>query len=170
METGKLLSLLSGIITILATYFFSWYAIDTVPPYYANGLGIINNLGAMFTDAENLGSTLNIPGFSLYIIAVGFILFLAAGLFLILGMKKRVFAAIGTLLTLGIATLIFLGSYRVISVDDWITNILGTDSPLVEDIIPLKILDFGGFDIGMYLLYAGGIIGLVATVYGPGAF
>jgi hypothetical protein len=170
METGKLLSLISGVITLIATYFFSWYAIDIGTAYYANGLGIISNLGAMFTDAESLGSTLGIPGFSLYIIAIVFILFLAAGVFQILGMKHRAFVAVGTFLVLGAATLMFLGSGEVVSVDDWISNILGTDTPLVEDIIPLKIFDFGSFDIGMYLLYAGGIVGIVATVYGPGAF
>ena len=170
METGKLLSLLSGIITIVATYFFSWYAIDIGTVYYANGLGIINNLGAMFTDAEALGTTLGIPGFSLYIVAGCFIAFLIAGVFQILGMKHRAFVLIGTLLVLLAATLIFLGSADVVDVENWITNILGTDSPLVEDIIPLEILDYGTFDIGMYLLYAGGIIGIIATVYGPGAF
>jgi len=41
---------------------------------------------------------------------------------------------------------------------------------LVENIIPLKIFDLGTFDIGMYLLYAGGILGIVASVYGPGPF
>jgi len=124
----------------------------------------------MFTDAESLGTTLDIPTFAFYIIAAIFILFLAAGIFQILGIKHRVFVIISTLLVLGIASLIFLGSADIVNAEDWIINVLGTDAPLVEDIIPLKILDFGTIDIGMYLLYAGGIIGIVASVYGPGVF
>lgn len=165
-----MLSLVSGIITIVATYLFSWYAIDVGTVYYSNGLGIIYNLETMFTDAESLGATLDIPGFSIYIVAGFFIAFLVAGVFQILGMKHRAFVLIGTLLVLLTATLIFLGSGDVVDVENWVTNILGTDQPLIEDIIPLKILGYGTFDIGMYLLYAAGIIGIIATVYGPGAF
>ncbi|MFX0083481.1 MAG: hypothetical protein ACFE94_17170 [Candidatus Hodarchaeota archaeon] len=171
METGKKLSLISGIITIVATFFFSWYAIDVLgTTYYANGLGIMNNLVDMFTDAESLGTTLDIPPFAFYIIAGIFIAFLVSGVLQILGMKHRVFVIIGTLLVLLIASLIFLGSADVVNIDNWIINVLGTDTPLIEGIIPLKILEEGMFDIGMYLLYAGGIIGIIASVYGPGAF
>jgi len=171
METGKILSIISGIITLVATFLFSWYAIDVSgTAYYANGLGVINNLAAVFTDAESLGTILDIPPFAFYIIGAIFILFLASGVFQILGIKYRVFVIIGTILVLGVASLIFLGSADLVNVEDWVINVLGTDAPLVEDIIPLKILDFGTFDIGMYLLYAGGIIGIVASVYGPGAF
>ncbi|MFW9864790.1 MAG: hypothetical protein ACFFEN_01700 [Candidatus Thorarchaeota archaeon] len=170
MSVGKKLSILSGILTIIATYLFSWYAINTGTTYYASGLGIIFNFPAMFTEAPSLGTTLGIPSFAVYIVAIYFILFLAAGLFQILGTKKRGFVLFGTLLVLGMGILIFLGSFNVVDKTVWIENLLGTNTPLVEGYIPWAILGLNTFDIGLYILYAAGIIGIIATIYGPGPF
>ena len=173
MYKGKILSLVAGIITLVATFLFSWLALeigidDRV--YYVNGIAILKKLPDLFTDAESLGSTLEIPVFAFYIIAGIFALFLASGVLQILGMKRRVFVLVGTIATLGIATLLLLSTMDVIDKANWVYYILGTDDPLVENIIPLKILDFGGFDIGLYLLIAGGVVGIIASVYGPGPF
>jgi len=171
METGKILSLVAGIITLAATFLFSWIALDIGgTSYYANGIGIIKNLPAMFTDAESIGSTLEIPVFAFYIIACIFILFLASGVLQILGIKHRAFVLVGTIVSLGIAMLLFLSNVDVIDKANWVYYILGTDELLVENVIPLTIFGIGTFDIGIYLLYAGGIIGIIASVYGPGPF
>jgi len=167
MENGKKLSVISGIITLVATFLFSWIALEIGKSgiiYYANGLGIIKNLPAMFTDAESIGDTLAIPVFAFYIIAGIFILFLASGVLQILGTKHRAFVLVGSIVSLGIVTLLLLSIVDVIDKANWVYYILGTDEPLVENIIPLKILGFGIFDIGMWLLYAGGILGIVASV------
>ncbi|MEE9376749.1 MAG: hypothetical protein V3V33_01795 [Candidatus Lokiarchaeia archaeon] len=173
MAKGKKLSVISGIITLVATFLFSWIALEigrdgTI--YYANGLGIIQNLPAMFTDAESIGSTLAIPVFAFYIIAGIFILFLASGVLQILGKKHRAFVIVGTIVSLGIAILLLLSNVNVIDKANWVYYILGTDEPLIENIIPLKILGLGTFDIGMYLLLAGGIVGIFASVYEHGPF
>ena len=171
METGKILSIIAGIITLVATFFFSWIALDIGGNiYYANGIGIIKNLPAMFSDAESIGSTLEIPGFAMYIIAGIFIVFLASGVLQILGTKHRAFVAVGSILSLGIALILLLSTVEVVDTANWVYYILGTDEPLIENIIPLKIMGLGTFDIGLYLLYAGGFVGIVATVYGPGVF
>ena len=173
MGTGKKLCVISGIITLVATFLFSWIALEigaggTI--YYANGIGIIKNLPAMFTDAESLGSTLEIPVFAFYIIAGIFVLFLASGVLQILGIKHRAFVILGTVTSLGITTLLLLSTVDVIDKANWVYYILGTDEPIIENIIPLTIFGLDTFDIGMYILYAGGIVGIVASVYGPGPF
>ncbi|MHA2180851.1 MAG: hypothetical protein ACXAAH_05450 [Promethearchaeota archaeon] len=169
MRVGKILSIIAGILTLLATFLFSWYAIDggggTI--YYAGGLGIIKNLPAMFTNAQGLGTTLGIPFFALYIVAGIFILFLLSGILQILGIKSRIPLIIGTIVSLGIGSLIWLGSADVINRVDWIVNILGTETPLIEGIIPMSLFGIDTIDLGIYLLYAGGIIGIVAAIYGP---
>ncbi len=171
MAIGKKLSVISGIITLVATFLFSWIALHIGGSgYYANGIGIIKNLPAMFTDAESLGSTLEIPVFAFYIIAGIFILFLASGVLQILGMKHRAFVIVGTIVSLGIAILLMLSMADVIDKANWVYYILGTDELLIENIIPITIFGPGTFDIGLYLLYAGGIVGIVASVYGPGPF
>lgn len=171
METGKILSLVAGIMTLVATFFFSWITISIGGnEYFVNGIGIIQNLPAMFTDAESLGSTLDIPDFSLYIIAGIFILFLVSGVLQILGMKSRTLGIIGTLVSLGIISLIWLGSANVIDEANWVQNILGTNDPIIWGWWPFNMFGPDVFDFGMYLLYAGGIVGIVASVYGPGPF
>ncbi len=166
MGKRKILSLIAGIITLLATFLFSWYVVvgGDSKLYYAGGLGIIKNLPAMFTDAQGLGTTLGIPFFALYIIAGIFILFLASGVLQILGMKSRVPLIIGTIISLVVGSLIWLGSANIIDRVVWIENILGTETPLIKGIIPMNILGVDTIDIGTYLLYAGGIIGIVAAV------
>ena len=173
MAPGKTLSLVAGIITLVATFLFSWIALEIGAGgdiYYANGIGIIKNLPAMFTDAESIGSTLEIPVFAFYIIVGIFILFLASGVLQILGIKHRAFVLLGTIVSLGITTLLLLSTVDVIDEALWVYYILGTEEPLVENIIPLTILGIGTLDIGMFVLYAGGIVGIVASIYGPGPF
>jgi hypothetical protein len=126
MRIGKILSIVAGVLTLLATFLFSWYAVDGGGGliYYAGGLGIIKNLPAMFTNAQGLGTTLGIPSFSLYIIAGIFILFLVSGVLQILGIKSRIPLIIGTVVSLLIGSLIWLGSVNVIDANDWVVNIL----------------------------------------------
>ena len=168
MRIGKILSLIAGIITLIATFLFSWYAVEDVASvkHYAGGIGIITNLPAMFTDAQGLGTILGIPPFSLYIIAGVFILFLASGGLQILGIKSRIPLIIGTVVSLIVGSLIWLGSTDVINANVWVINILGTETPLIG-IIPVSLLGINTVDIGTYLLYAGGILGIVAAIYGP---
>ena len=173
MYTGKILSLLAGIITLVATFLFSWLALEigvggTV--YYVNGIGILKSLPDMFTDAESLGSTLEIPVFAFYIIAGIFALFLASGVLQILGMKHRFFVILGTMAALGIGSLLFLSTVNIIDKANWVYYILGTENPIIENIVPLTILELNAFDIGLYLLCAGGVLGIIASVYGPGPF
>ncbi len=171
MYVGKILSIIAGILTLIATFVFSWIAVDSGGViYYANGFGIIKNLPDMFTDTENLEAVLDIPAFAFYIIAGVFILFLVSGVLQILGAIHRAPIIIGTLVVLCITSLLFLGSIDLINREDWIVNILGIDEPLIEDIIPYQLLDVNQLDLGVYLLYAGGIVGLVAAIYGPSEF
>ena len=167
MYAGRSLSVIAGILTLIATFLFSWITVDSEGViYYANGFGIIKNLPEMFNNAENLETLLDIPAFAFYIIAGVFMLFLAAGVLQILGAVHRAPIIIGTVIVLLVAALLFLGSFDIVNREDWVVNILGTDEPLIEDIIPFQFLDTG-LDLGVFLLYAGGIIGLIAAIYGP---
>ncbi|MFX1388153.1 MAG: hypothetical protein ACFE9M_13125 [Promethearchaeota archaeon] len=78
MESGKITSLVAGIITIVATYVFSWYAMiigGPIPLYRSNGLGIITNLPDLFINADIYGPLLGMPGFAVYIVASFLIFF-----------------------------------------------------------------------------------------------
>ncbi|MFX0001077.1 MAG: hypothetical protein ACFE9Q_03670 [Candidatus Hodarchaeota archaeon] len=165
MESGKITSLLAGIITIIATYVFSWYTMDippNIPPtFYSNGLGIINNIPSMFTNASALGILLGMPGFAVYIVAGFLIFFLASGIIQIIGIKSRAVAIVGSLMPIGLGIALFFTSGNILDRIIWIENVFGTNSPL--GIFPLQIVPNEIVDIGGYLLLIGGGLGIVSV-------
>ena len=167
MATGKYLSLLAGIITIVATYLLSWVSVTIVSTtYYAYGIGVIKNLPAMFTNADALGLLLGVPGFSLYILAGILIVFLLAGIFILIGMKSRAVGLIGSIFALLIGILVLLGTMSIFINLDWIVLIFGDPAPIIEGIIPFDLM-LGPAALGSYVLIAGGALGLVAGIMGP---
>ena len=165
MESGKITSLLAGIITILATYVFSWYTMD-IPPniptsFYSNGLGIINNIPSMFTNASTYGTLLNMPGFAVYIVAGFLIFFLASGIIQITGIKSKVVAIVGSIMPIGIGIALFFTNSNILDKIIWIENVFGTNSLL--GIFPLQIVPNEIVDIGGYLLLIGGGLGIVSV-------
>jgi hypothetical protein len=154
----------AGIITILATYLFSWYAINIGTIHYVNGIGIIVHLPDMFLSAESLGTTLDIPFFALYIIAGLFILFLISGILQIIGVASRAVVIIGSIMPILLGVALLMTTADIFPKNLWIEYILGTDQPLIADIIPLKLLPLEVVDIGAYLLFAGGAIGFIAGI------
>ena len=163
MAAGKILSLLAGILSIVATYLLSWVSVPG--PYYAYGIGVIKNLPAMFTDADTLGGILGVPGFSLYIVAGILIVFLISGIFQLIGMKSRVIGLIGSIFVLLIGILIFLGVFNIVTNIDWVQYIFGDSVPIIDGIIPYD-LPLGPASLGLYVLIAGGALGLVAGIIG----
>ena len=166
MAAGKILSLLAGILTIVSTFMLSWVSVAVPPMYYAYGIGIVKNLPAMFTNADALGVLLGIPGFAIYIIAGMLIVFLLSGIFQLIGMKSRVLGLIGSIFVLVIGILVFLGIFNIVINIDWITNIFGDSVPIIDGIIPFD-LPLGPASLGLYVLIAGGALGLVAGIMGP---
>ena len=75
-----------------------------------------------------------------------------------------------TIMVLIVRSLIWLGIVNVLNESIWIVNIFGIKQLLVNEIISSKILGSIIVDIMAYILYAGGILGIVAVVYGPPDF
>lgn len=166
MAAGKILSLLAAILTIVATFMLSWVSVVVPPTYYAYGIGIVKNLPAMFTNADSLGLLLGIPGFAIYIIAGMLIVFLLSGIFQLIGMKSRVLGLIGSIFVLVIGILVFLGVFNIIINIDWVIYIFGDSVPIIDGIIPFDLV-LGPASLGLYVLIAGGALGLVAGIMGP---
>ena len=166
MAAGKILSLLAGILTIVSTFMLSWVSVAVPPTYYAYGIGIVKNLPAMFTNADALGVLLGIPGFAIYIIAGMLIVFLLSGIFQLIGMKSRVLGLIGSIFVLLIGILVFLGVFNIVINIDWIIYIFGDSVPIIDGIIPFDLV-LGPASLGLYVLIAGGALGLVAGIMGP---
>ena len=160
MASGRTLSGFAAVLTLLATFVFSWYSLDIPPKFYSNGLGIINNLPAMFTDADSIATALDIPTFSIYIIAVCLILLLASGILQLIGVTSRIAIFFGSLMPISIGILLFFTNADILDKALWIENVFGIEDQLGP--LPLELIGENLVDVGGYLLLAGGVIGMIS--------
>ncbi|MFX0001362.1 MAG: hypothetical protein ACFE9Q_14360 [Candidatus Hodarchaeota archaeon] len=158
MASGKIFCILGGILTLLGTYFFSF--LPSLPGTYYYGLGFFLNIYSIFTS-----------GWILYIIiAIIFIVFLLSGIFIIIGVKSKTLALIGSLFVLGFGVYMILAFY-VFGLTSDITIFMAQfiNAPLVEGIIPFDLF-LGPFSLGTYILIGGGVLGLIGGIKGPSAW
>ncbi|MFX0059074.1 MAG: hypothetical protein ACFE85_13710 [Candidatus Hodarchaeota archaeon] len=164
METGKLLSLIAGIIVIIATFMLTWFTVGAANAY---GIGLIKNISTYFTDADSIATSWGIPTFAIYIVGGCYLLFLTSGLLLLIGMKSRVIAIIGAFMPIALCIAIIFGSMDIPpNLIDYVGVFLDTE-PLLPGIIPFT-LEIGPSNVatvalGTYILLAGGVLGFVSV-------
>ena len=159
MRSGQALALLSGIITILGTYVIAIYGTTGV---VGSGIGFIFNLGELFANAEAIAASLAAPVWWYYIYLIGFIVFLAAGVLQIIGMKNRFISLIFSLFPLAVGLMFFFLVY---------TDVLGIKSLFFAivfageqygNIFPF-LVPLGDLALGTYVLIAGGVLGIISV-------
>jgi hypothetical protein len=159
MESGKIVTIIAAIITILGTYVF---AIFGATPIAFSGIGFITNLGILFGNATPIAVGLGLEVWIYYIIIILLIIFLAAGALQLLGLKSRVAGFIFALFPIVVGVMIVLLAY---------TTILGPLSAFFTyafigeqfgSIFPF-IVPLGTLGLGTYLLLAGGALGIVGV-------
>ena len=160
MGAGKALCIIGGIVALVSTTIFSFYSTVTDASY---GIGLFLNLGTIFGSGEIFTIIFAI----LYIISV------ISGVFIMIGAKVRALAIIGAIFALFLSVVLLLipgfsislGSQIDSSVDLFIA------APLVAGIIPFDLnLGIGTVSLGTILLLAGGVLGLIGGIAGPGDF
>ncbi len=154
MGAGKIFCILGGIISLVATLFFSFYT----SPSIGYGIGLFLNFATIFS-----GNILGIVFGILFAIGV------VSGLFILIGAKSRALAIIGSIfaLLLGILLLLFYGLGISLLAD--IDSSLGffIAAPLVDGIIPFDLaLGLGSMSLGTVLLIGGGVLGLIGGIMG----
>lgn len=162
MGAGKILSIIAGIITLLSTFLLVWFT-GTVglEEWGAHGAGLAMVIIKMFTEAAVYEIEMTVPIWAVYIIAVGAILFLIAGLFQLIGAKVKALAIIGSLFPLALGVIVILGTFDVpLGMMD---NLVFMLHPLefVTDVLPYN-LELANISIGTYGLLAGGLLGLIS--------
>ncbi len=158
MGAGKVLCIIGGIITLLATYLFAFAPFIPGVSFY--GIGFIQNIPALFQSGEILA----------IIMAIVFIIFMVAGVFIILGVKVRALAIIGSIFAIGVSVYFILTWYVfgvLTEIGQFMIFFLNLD--LFSGIIPLNII-LGGLSLGTYLLLGGGVLGLIGGIMGPESF
>jgi len=168
MGAGKFFSVLAGLLTIVATYVLSFFAFEFfLVTVYVCGIGSIKQIPEMFTNPDAYATLLSLPTYAIYIGAVVIIFFLISGIFQLIGVKSRVLVIIGSILPILIGIYILLYGFGVLPTELNVYTILFWDTePLIDGIIPLKILELNTVDIGTYVLIAGGFLGLIGGFAG----
>ncbi|MFX0179765.1 MAG: hypothetical protein ACFE78_06215, partial [Candidatus Hodarchaeota archaeon] len=161
----KILCLISGILTLVATYIFAWFVVDIAgTDYYGHGIGVIMSLSNTFANAVTIAASWEVPTFAIYIVGGCLIFFLFSGIIILLGLKYRVFSIIGAIMPILIAIAVISGPFNAPpNLIDYI-SLFSSESlggfPLNLTIGPSA---FGAsVSLGNYLLLAGGILGIVS--------
>lgn len=122
----------------------------------------MDNLPAMLTDADSIATALDIPTFTIYIIAVCFILLLASGVLQLIDVTSRVAIFIGSVIPIGTGILLFFTNADILDKALWIENVFGIADQLGP--LPIQLIGENLIDVGGYLLLAGGVIGIISII------
>ena len=167
MSKGSVLSLVSGLIVLAATFLLTWF---TVGPAGASGIGLIKNLSSYFTNAEVIAALWGVPSFVLYIVGGCYILFLASGILMLLGAKSRVAGIIGSLMPILMGAAILFGSMDMpADIINYVGVFLDTEGiipgiiPYTLELGPSGVVSLATVALGTYVLLGGGVLGLVSV-------
>lgn len=167
MGKGTVLNIISGIIVLAATFLLTWF---TVGPAGASGIGLIKNISDYFVNADTIAALWGVPSFVLYIVGGVYILFLASGVIMLLGIKSRVAAIIGSLLPIGMAVAILFGSLDMpADIINYVGVFLDTEGiipgiiPYTLELGPSGVVSLATVALGTYVLLVGGALGFVSA-------
>jgi len=158
MEKGKVLSLISGIITLTASFLFTLFTYSIADnTHYVSGLLGINRVIHMMYAPYTIFHILSI---------IVLLIFLFSGVLQILGFKYRSFTFLGSVLPLFFSIIILLGVFGLISVQYLgALYILGSDQPIIDGILPLHISIINPNDsLGVYLLLGSSVIAIISSL------
>jgi len=160
LESGKILTILGGILTLLGTYVFAIYGVAGL--FAGSGIGFITNLGDLFTNADGIALFLGVDVWIIYLLTILFLIFLASGILQLLGVKSRALGFIFSVFPLVVGFMIIIFFY---------TDILGPTTAVFTfyfigehfgDFFPI-IVNLGDVGLGAYLLVGGGVLGILGT-------
>jgi hypothetical protein len=149
-----LLIVIGAVLTLLGTYVFALF------PFLFGTLG--SGLGFAMNLPMIIGVDPGADAVVFYLLLVLFIVWLASGVLQFVGLKSKVVGIIFSLVPLAIGLMFILLVY---------TEILGTMSALfflmtvadpISEFFPMYI-ELAGMGLGVYLLLAGGVLGVVGS-------
>ena len=153
MGAGKIFCILGGIVTLLATFLFSFAGTAPIYLYY---IGLLRNLGIWFGTGDIV----------IIIMIVVFLVVMLSGVFILVGVKSRVLAIIGSILAIALGAYLMLSFFGILPIDVSQFALLFVGDALVEGIIPLNV-PLGDASLGTYLMLVGGVLGLIGGIMGP---
>ena len=159
MGAGKILVIIGALLTLVSTFFLSFFA-AAIAGDYGSGIGFIFNIPDIMANPSTYGP----EDMVVYIVAIVFIVFLISGILQLIGLASRVVAIIGSIIVIGVGVVILLAIFDV-SADLTAYASLLEDTAIVDGIWPFA-LALGDASLGTYTLLAGGALGLIGGIIG----
>ena len=164
MGTGKILVLVGGLLTLVSTFFLSFYGIGG--GVYGSGLGFIFNIADIMANPGNY-----VPGetMTVYIVAIVYIVFLISGVLQLAGLASRVIAIIGSIIVLAVGILMLLVLLNALPAYAPYATLF-EHSAIVQGVLPLDVplvsVPSVTISLGTFTLLAGGALGFVGGILG----
>ena len=150
MDARKISYILGGLMILLSTFLFSFHLY--FPGVHFYGLGFIMKIPTFFTSGDIM----------VIIMAIVLIAFLLSGIFIVIGLKSRPLAVIGSLLAIVAGVYFILVFYMgILGIDQFAFMFL--NNSIIDGILPLNI-PIGTVSLGPSLLFAGGLLGLIGGI------
>ncbi len=159
MGAGKILILIGALLTLVSTFFLSFY--NAGGGDYGYGMGLILNIGDIMA---NPGTYVSGETMTVYIVAIVYIVFLISGVLQLVGLASRVVAIIGSIIVLAAGIMFLLVLLNVLSIFDPYLTLFETTA-IAEGIFPFD-LPLGPASLGTYTLLAGGVLGFIGGILG----
>lgn len=162
MGAGKILVIIGAILTLVSTFFLSFFAVGG--GLYGSGIGFVFNIPDIMANPGNYAADTMI----VYIVAIVFIVFLISGVLQLIGLASRVVAIIGSIIVLGIGIVLLLAIFDIFPDFATYSTLLVNDA-IADGIWPFD-LALGDASLGAYTLLAGGALGLIGGIIGTSDF
>jgi len=162
-KAGKIIAMIAGILTFIGTFAFSLVTFNAGPT-------VIYGIGGSIRLID-LFATISTWDVGTWIFAIAYIIFLLSFILQLLGIKSRIAAFFGSLLPLGVVTIVFLSYFNVWFDGLQILSFLFGSGPLVEQWVPMTFgfgLEYPAVpglivDLGTFIVGAGGLLSLVSV-------
>ena len=150
----SLLIVIAAILTLLGTFLF---AILPGPPALGSGLGFAMNLPTNFTATPAPSEAI-----VYYLMLVLFIVWIASGVLQFVGLKSKLVGIIFSLVPLAIGVILILVEYTTVlgAMSDLFLSMTAADP--IGGFLPIYYELFG-MGLGVYLLLAGGVLGVIGS-------
>ncbi|TFF92043.1 MAG: hypothetical protein EU543_05885 [Promethearchaeota archaeon] len=165
MGAGKILAIIAGIVTILGTFVFALFGGTGL---VGSGIGLILNIPDLLMDSASIASGFGINIILYWVFVILFIIWLASGVLQLIGIKNRVVIIIFSLfpLTLGLVFMLALyvpDIFGGTSGPLYVLFVLASIGEHYGNIFPF-LVNLGDAALGVYLLIAGGVLGIISGI------
>ena len=159
MNIGKLLAILGGVLTILAMYLFTLFAAS---PYFSYAIGGFITLNSVVVNSVLYAGNLGVGEWVIYLILIGYVVFVTTGFIQLGGASNKVPAIIGSVIPLLVGLLLIINGFTGALSGFRYAMEMFSGPALYMPFFPIHF-EIGGIGFGTYLMIIGSTLTLISV-------